>query len=301
MALLRRVSPHSGLLARLVRYPNPFARPWRRPVLDVVNDAGLGDVIMCTPGLRELKRRNPKCHVRFYSKFGLAVQGLPYIDEVLPYEDRPSPAVYMDYSDLIPPRARLIPLMADRLGLRLADEQPDCAVDPHEIARYHDLWQAYPRPHIIVQRRGSGFTPNKDWPDGYWTTLTARLRKRGTVIEVGAATDPTAAAAENYIDLRGQTTLPQLMAAIGAADLYIGPSSGPMHIAAAQGKPLVVIYGGYEHPSHTPYPRRVALYTQVPCAPCWLNTACPYDRKCFAAISPATVEEAAWSLVSQPN
>jgi len=40
--------------------------------------------------LRELKRRNPHCYVRFYTSFGPLVNGLPYIDEVLACEQKPA-------------------------------------------------------------------------------------------------------------------------------------------------------------------------------------------------------------------
>jgi ADP-heptose:LPS heptosyltransferase len=105
-----------------------------------------------------------------------------------------------------------------------------------------------------------------------------------------------AVAEGNYIDLRGSTSIEALVAAIAAADLYVGPMSGPAHIAAAAGTPGVIIYGGYEPPAYTEYPDRVGLATAVDCSPCWLATPCPYDRKCLRAIVPATVEATIWSL-----
>ena len=59
----------SGVIARLLRYPNPLKRPCNRPRLELARDRGLGDVLMCTPVLRELKRRNPHCYIRFYTQF----------------------------------------------------------------------------------------------------------------------------------------------------------------------------------------------------------------------------------------
>ena len=300
-ALLRRVGPRSGWLARVLRYPNPLSVPWRRLVLDIVAHGGIGDVIMCTPALRELKRRNPCCRVRFYSKFGSLVRGLSYIDEALPYETRPSPAIYMDYSDetdFVAPRAPLVSLLGDTLGLRVTDTRMDCIIDPARVGRYRAAWQDLPRPHLAAVRRASSQrTSNRNWQDAAWDTLIPRLCQRATVIELGDTGEPGIhAAARGYIDLRGRTSIDDLAAAIAAADLYVGPMSGPAHIAAAAGTPSVVIYGGYEPPAYTAYPGRVGLATQVACSPCWLATPCPYDRKCLSAISPATVEDAVWSL-----
>jgi ADP-heptose:LPS heptosyltransferase len=299
--ILGWVTARSGWLARAARYPNPLRAPWRRAVLDIVNDGGIGDVVMCTPGLRELKRRNPRCRVRFYSKFSSLVRGLPYIDEALPYDDRPTPAVYMVYIDAIPPRARIISLLGDRLGVRVTNERLDCVIDPALLAHYQGQWAALPYPRVTVLRRASRWTPNKDWPDANWTDLIGRLSRRATVIEIGEA---AAAAAEhrypNYIDLRGRTSVDELAAVVAAADLHVGPISGPVHIAAAASRRAVVIYGGYEDPAYSAYQGNVALYTPVSCAPCWLRDPCPYERKCLAAISVATVEDAVWSLWQKP-
>jgi hypothetical protein len=51
--------------------------------------------IMCTPALRELKRRNPACRVTFYTDFPSVVDGLPFIDQVRPTAERPVNAIYL--------------------------------------------------------------------------------------------------------------------------------------------------------------------------------------------------------------
>ena len=136
-------------------------------------------------------------------------------------------------------------------------------------------------------------TPNKDWPDEYWDDLVGRLAARGTVIDVGAPPpEPSARPTGSYIDLRGQTTLPELVAAIAVADLHIAPVTGTVHIAAAMGVSSVVIYGGYEHPDCSSYPGNINLYSPVECAPCWLRDPCPYAKKCLKMITPGQVEAA---------
>ena len=282
----RKVLAHSGPLARWMLFRNPSRAPARQRTIDVARDAGIGDVVMCTPALRELKRVNPQGRIRFYTNFGDLVRGLPYIDEVLPYSERPPGSIFVEYTDIMPSRVHICQLIGDRLGVSVTDVQPDCVAQPAIADAYQRSWGDLPHPRIVVLRRASRFTPNKDWPDASWTELIDVLSRSATVIEIGVKDGPSnSPATRNYVDLRGDTSIPELVGAIGAADLYVGPVSGPMHIAAALGVPSVAIIGGYEHPDNSQYRGNTAFYTNLPCSPCWLREPCPFELRCLHAIS----------------
>jgi ADP-heptose:LPS heptosyltransferase len=258
---------------------------------------GIGDVLMCTPVLRELKRRRTGCRIRFYTDFPSLVSGLPYVDEVMPKAATRHNVVFLEYENALPPRVHLVQIFADCLGLRVRDVQPDCVIDPALVERFRAAWRDLARPHIILSRHASKWTPNKEWPDFHWAELIGRLVRNAGVIEIGGAVETaTENFGANYVDLRGRTSLGEFSAAIAAGDLHIGPVFAPVHIAAAAGKRSVVIIGGYEDPSNTAYPGNIGLSTPVACSPCWLRTPCPHDRKCLNVISPRQVEEAALSL-----
>jgi ADP-heptose:LPS heptosyltransferase len=279
-------------LARKALYYTPLS-PTCRPTIDVARDTGLGDVVMCTPALRALKRAHPDSRIRFYTKFPGLVQGLPYIDEVHPFEARPASAIFAEYTEIMPWSTHIATIIGDRLGVRVEDTRPDCVVDERLVARYRDAWRGLPRPWVLVLQRASRFTPNKDWPAASWRDLVRRLCRSGTVIEIGNRYDDEGDRPEgSYLDLRDQTSLAELVAAVAAGDIYLGPVSGPMHIAAAVHTPSVVVIGGYEHPINSRYPGNAEFYTAVPCAPCWLRTPCPFDLKCLRAIASAQVEQA---------
>jgi ADP-heptose:LPS heptosyltransferase len=296
---LLRFSSRSGFVSRRLRHLKPWHIPARQEQLDVERSGALGDVLMCTPALRELKRVNPGCHVRFHTQFPSLVDGLPYIDEVIYLDSSPPGMIRFNYEDIIPPRRHIAEIFGDCLGVRVSDVRPDCVVRPELKEPFIASWHDRPRPHIVINRRAGPWTPNKDWPDNSWRILIERLQSWATVIEIGSPSSPELALAENYIDLRGQTSVEQLVAAIAAADLHIGPMSGPVHIAAAVGTPAVVIYGGYEHPECSGYPWNNSLYTRIRCSPCWLREPCPFDLECLRMISPRMVEQSVQQLWEQ--
>ena len=221
------------------------------------------------------------------------MDGLPYIDKVPPYSALPQGALYVEYAHIVPSPVHISRLMGDKLGVRVTDTQPDCVVDQDLARRYAKSWEGLPRPWVIATRRASRHTPNKDWPSSSWVELIGNICQFGTVIEVGNrdGTDGPVPS-RNHLDLRDSTSIKELVAAISAADLYVGPISGPMHIAAAVHTPSVAIVGGFEHPVNTHYAGNTEFYTPVPCSPCWPLEPCPFGLKCLHAISSGQVTQA---------
>jgi ADP-heptose:LPS heptosyltransferase len=289
-------SRHWGGLSRALRYPVPALAPYQRRRLDVARMAGMGDVLMCTPALREVKRLNPSCHITFYAGFPEVVRGLPFIDEVRAFGERTPAAFLLACEGSLPPGRHLARIFGDNLGVVVEDVRPSCAIDAERVAEWQGRWRGLPRPVVVVHRYANAWTPNKDWPDAYWVKLMELLCPDASVVEIGRP-DPALGQLEhpNYQDLRGKTMIVDLTALIAAADLFVGPISGPVHVAAAAGTPAVVVYGGFEHPLGSSYPGNIDLFTQMPCSPCWLKTPCPYDRECLRRITPET----AWRAVRQ--
>ena len=97
--------------------------------------------------------------------------------------------------------------------------------------------------------------------------------------------------------IAGSTSLQVLGAVIEAAPLLIANNSGPAHIAAAVGTPVVDLYA-LTDPQHTPWgvPSRV-LYADVPCRDC-CESVCPQGHhRCLAGVPPRAVAGAACELL----
>ncbi len=98
------------------------------------------------------------------------------------------------------------------------------------------------------------------------------------------------------VSLAGQLSLGELAALIAGAQVIVCNNSGPVHIAAAVGTPVAVLYA-LTNPQHTPWrvPSRV-LFHDVPCRHC-LKSVCPEGHHaCLERVDPGEVARAALDL-----
>jgi lipopolysaccharide heptosyltransferase II len=104
--------------------------------------------------------------------------------------------------------------------------------------------------------------------------------------------------ADSY-SLVGCLNLAELAALIEIAHLVISNNTGPVHIAAAVGTPVVDLYA-LTNPQHTPWgvPNRV-LFHDVPCKFCY-KSICPEGHyHCLRLVTPDEVFRAACELFSE--
>ncbi len=98
--------------------------------------------------------------------------------------------------------------------------------------------------------------------------------------------------------LAGRLQLAELAALVAAAPVLLANNSGPAHIAAAVGTPVVDLYA-LTNPQHTPWkvPCRVLNY-DVPCKYCY-KSICPQGHHdCLRRVPVAAVVEATLDLLA---
>jgi ADP-heptose:LPS heptosyltransferase len=93
----------------------------------------------------------------------------------------------------------------------------------------------------------------------------------------------------------------ELAALIDAAPLLIAGNTGPVHIAAAVGTPVVDLYA-LTNPQHTPWAvPSVVLYHDVPCRWCY-KSVCPEGHHlCLRGVKPEAIVHAALALLEAPQ
>lgn len=100
-------------------------------------------------------------------------------------------------------------------------------------------------------------------------------------------------------NLAGLLSLKEMIALLGSSPLLISNNSGPVHMAAALGTPVVVLYA-LTNPQHTPWlvPNFV-LFKDVDCKFCY-KSICPKGTKeCLDSISPELIIEKSLELLKK--
>jgi heptosyltransferase I len=117
----------------------------------------------------------------------------------------------------------------------------------------------------------------KKWPIGHYAKLCELIgRELSMRVAIAGAKDVIELAdrVPGAINLANRTSLPQLVALLERADVVVANDSGPMHIAAALGRPLVTIFGPTNPVRTGPYQRMdTVVRLDIACSPC-------YSRKC---------------------
>ena len=94
--------------------------------------------------------------------------------------------------------------------------------------------------------------------------------------------------------------LGELAALIAIAPVLISNNTGPVHIAAAVGTPVVDLYA-LTNPQHTPWkvPHRL-LFHDVPCKYCYKSVCPEGHHNCLRQVSPAMIVAATCELLAEP-
>jgi heptosyltransferase-3 len=150
----------------------------------------------------------------------------------------------------------------------------------------------------------------KDWGRENWRSLLARLNveypQHGLAI-VGSKEDYAVGefVAEGWrnpkVNLCGRLSPRETAAAIEPAEVFLGPDSGPMHLAASVGVPCVVAFSmrgklGAWFPAGD---RHEIVYRQTSCSGCGQETCVAEGRRCLTSIAVDEMAEAVARVLSK--
>jgi len=152
---------------------------------------------------------------------------------------------------------------------------------------------------------------SKDWGQEKWLELLTRLSAKfpgHALALIGARDDKEVSdyAAAGWkgpqVNLCGELTPRESAAVIRHAELFLGPDSGPMHLAAAYGVPCAIAFASVDKrgrwfpigEGHRP------IYHQVPCSACRLTECYEKQKICINSITVDEMYHAAVEAI-RPN
>jgi lipopolysaccharide heptosyltransferase II len=198
-----------------------------------------------------------------------------------------------------------------KMGLDINHKAPVIHVpesDREDIRRFFKQQRIdFRRPVIAIHPGTSPTTPYKRWePYRYAVVADQVIEKNAAQIiftwssqEIGTVKEIT-----NLMKYRGivapeTKNLCQLAEIFRSCDLYLGSDTGPMHLAAFAGTPVVAIFGPTDHVVNDPYiyTPHIIIRRETECSPCRKKDC--IKRECMKGITEENVIRATnWMLDS---
>lgn len=157
---------------------------------------------------------------------------------------------------------------------------------------------------------GANFGDAKMWyPDRFAAVADRCTRELGATVAVTGAPRERAildqvltAAREPLIDLaRCGINLTLLKSVVRRSSLMVSNDTGPRHIAAAFGVPVVTVFGPTDPVwSETFFDQERKVRVEVFCGPCQ-KKKCPLDHRCMRQVTPEMVFEQVATLLANRN
>jgi lipopolysaccharide heptosyltransferase II len=155
------------------------------------------------------------------------------------------------------------------------------------------------RPWAVIHPGGTA--PSRRYPIELWAEVCGALsREHGFELVVTGhdAERELAAALPEATSLAGELSVGELAALLAEAPVLLAGNTGPVHLAAAVGTPVVDLYA-LTNPQHTPWmvESRV-LSHDVPCRWCYGSICREGHHLCLRGVRPAEVVAAALELAA---
>lgn len=288
-ALVLPNSPRSAIEVFLAGIPNRigYARPWRNFFLTQTLPPRPGALKMQKRSVAEIERLiqgKPKPENRKQKVPESAHQMHEYLHLAAALGANPEP---------LPPKLSVTP------------EEMEAAAKKFGLERISNP--------VFGLNPGAEYGPAKRWPIERFIAAAREIQRRTNCawILFGGKSDADftnqiesaiGGGPSPILNLAGKTSLRELMCLLKRCRVFLTNDTGPMHVAAALGIPVVAIFGSTSPELTAPFPVNESLLkilrSDAPCSPCFLRE-CPIDFRCMNGIGVERVVEAVSSFAAK--
>lgn len=294
LALVLPNSPRSALETWLAGIPQRvgYRRPWRNFFLTRTIPPRPGQVRMRKLTAAQIKKRiasQPDPAMGFTAKAATAHQLFEYLHLVAKLGANAEP---------MPPKLMVTPAEEEtvvrkfRLTKMLEEGRPIFGLNPG--AEYGPA-KRWPAERFIAVAREVQRQTNCLWVILGGKSDLMLAEQIRSALTAGSTPSEDGPAKNAALNLAGQTSLRELMALLKLCRVLLTNDTGPMHVAAAVGTPVIVPFGSTSPeltgPGLPGDRRHYFLKSGVPCSPCF-RRECPIDFRCMNGISSERVVQA---------
>lgn len=181
------------------------------------------------------------------------------------------------------------------LGILHSHTKPRLFLTEKEVAASKELLfqRGYEKgKKLIGINPGAAYGSAKCWPLDRFRSLALKLLEKDVFIvffgdsgSYDLVKEICRTLPKGAMNLAGVTSIRELACLIRDCDAFVTNDSGPMHIAAALGTPLVALFGSTDDAKTGPFGQSLSVINKrVACSPC-LKRVCPIDFRCMTQIS----------------
>lgn len=194
------------------------------------------------------------------------------------------------------------------------------AVNPHPVMVFRTRREDRETLHQKLAARGvvpgqagmvvhcGASAPSRRYPaENFADALKLIGARAGTVLLTGDASERSIVQSvaqrcgdhAPMVDLTAELTLGEMACLLEESRLLLSNNTGPVHMAAAVGTPVVDLYA-LTNPQHTPWmvPQRV-LFHDVPCRYCYRSVCPEGHHACLRGVTPESVCNAVLDLLAE--
>lgn len=254
----------------------------------------LTDPLPRPPGHVRMRKRKP-AEIRSLLASGLADRPV----------NLPAEAHHLHY---YLPLVRCLGARTEALAPRLEVSQVESRAAVQKFAP-----ESHPRNPLVALNAGAEYGPAKRWPVQRFAAAALAIHKRlpcHWLLLGGKGDAPLTAELGTILrrdglpvtDIAGKTTLRELCAVLRGSRALLTNDTGPMHVAAALGTPVIALFGSTSPeltaPGFPGDPNHRLLRSPTPCSPCFLRE-CPVDFGCMRSLEVDTVAAAVLDVLVQ--